>query len=196
MKVIGITGGMASGKSTLARMLAARGYVHVDADALVHRLMREDHDIIRSIGNAFAGSVTAQGVNRAVLSETIGKNPDALSQLETILHPRVVEEEMKIMETTKRAGGRGVILDIPLLFETGANARCDVVIVAHAPLAVRRERAFARTGMTEEKWNRLIARQLSDAERCARADWVIDTSQSEAETRAQIAALVKTLEQE
>ena len=190
MKVIGITGGIASGKTTVARMLASRGYVHVDSDAVVHRLMREDEETIRTIAERFPKSLREGAIDRAVLAAAIAENEDALAVLESILHPRVVAEETRVIANVRRAGGVGVVLDIPLLYETGAEKRCDHVIVAHAPEALRKARAFLRPGMTEEKWQRLIARQLSDAERCRRADAVIATDGSEQETAAALNTLI------
>ena len=188
MKVVGITGGMASGKTTLARMLVAHGYVHCDADAIVHQLLREDQATIALIAAQFPQSLHAGIIDRTALSSIVAANPSALSALEAILHPRVVEEERQAIDAVKKRGGKGVVLDIPLLYETGAEKRCDVVIVAHAPEALRKARAFARPGMTEEKWQRLIARQLSDAERCRRADAVIATDGSEEQARQSLAA--------
>lgn len=191
MQVIGVTGGMASGKSTVARMIAGRGILHVDADQLVHRLMREDAETISAIAKKFPAAVKGGQVHRAALAEAIGKNPAALATLEQILHPRVRALEEEMIRRARRHRLRAVVLDIPLLFETGAHALCDRVIVAHAAIAMRRRRAFARAGMTEEKWQRLIARQLPDHHRRHAADIVVYTGIGKAATRRKIEALMR-----
>jgi dephospho-CoA kinase len=189
--VIGITGGMASGKSTVANMF--EGISHVDADALVHQLMRDNKETITALATAFPIAVTHGNVDRAVLAGLISKDPNALATLEKILHPRVRALEQAAIHNAHAQGKKAIILDIPLLFETDADAMCDVVIVVHAPPELRRERALTRKGMTEEKWHRLLNRQLPDHERLARAHHVIHTSTSMEETRKQVAALMKQL---
>lgn len=216
--IIGITGGMASGKSTLAKMFVGPGVVHVDADALVHRLMRHDRATIAAIAEAFPSAVIARplegrsnpslssgkkmdchgakaprndaaSIDRAALAQHISKKPETLSILEAILHPRVRALEEKAILDASRQRLRAVILDVPLLFETDADQLCDVVIVAHAPLKLRRARAFRRLGMSEAKWQRLIARQLPDADRRHRADYIISTAHSRAITRRTVQKL-------
>lgn len=192
MMVIGVTGGMASGKSTIAKMLVGRGIRHVDADKLVHNLMNSDSGTIHLLGEAFPKALTKAGkIDRAVLAQIVGKDPSALETLEAILHPRVRAAEEELILQAHRARARAIVLDIPLLFETDAQELCDVVIVAHAPLELRRQRAFARPGMTEEKWRRLLDRQLSDEHRLRYADHVIHTSVGKAETRRAVKKLMK-----
>lgn len=191
MKVIGITGGIASGKTTVAQMFADHGFVHFDADFTVHRLMQEDAEMIAAIAGVFPASLVNGQINRRVLSGIVSKDKAALPVLEALIHPRVRAEEKKLIEQVCKANGKGVILDIPLLFETGAEKHCDVTIAVHAPLEVAKKRAFSRAGMTEEKWQRLTARQLDEQERCARADHVIPTEGSEEETRRHVTALLQ-----
>jgi dephospho-CoA kinase len=191
MMVIGITGGMASGKSTLAHMFAGRGILHIDADQVVHRLMREDRATIAAIGGKFPKAVKDGHIDRAALAEAIGKNQKALAALEHILHPRVRAVEVGAIDRARRHRLRAVILDIPLLFETDAQVLCDVVIVAHAPLSLRRRRAFARRGMTDVKWEKLIARQLPDHLRRRAADIVIPTGLGKATTRRVVERLMR-----
>lgn len=190
MKIIGITGGIASGKTTVARMFAAHGFVHLDADQLVHQLMRRDQKTIDAIAAIFPSSLENGEISRRVLSQVVTQDSAALSMLEAIIHPRVREIEMQQIEEARANGEKGVILDIPLLFETGADEICDFVVAVHAPLEAARQRAFARSGMTEEKWQRLTRRQMSEVERCARADAVIPTDGSEGETRRMVDALI------
>ena len=207
--VIGVTGGIASGKSTVARMIAGRGVLHVDADAIVHQLLAHDRETIAKIAAAFpectkpchalqssphAGEpkpswVLVGGINRAALARHITQHPQALATLESILHPRVRAAELEAIANATRNRLRAVVLDIPLLFETDADQLCDLVIVAYAPLTHRRRRAFARAGMTEEKWQRLLARQLPDHHLHPRADVVVRTGAGKAATRRQLQQL-------
>lgn len=187
MKVIGITGGMASGKSTVARLF--EGIPHIDADALVHQLMQEDAPTIEALAAAFPQAVAHGKVDRGVLARLASETPETLTVLEQILHPRVRAMEEQAILKAKESGEKAIILDVPLLFETDAQALCDVVIVVHAPEELRRERAFSRPGMTEAKWQRLLSRQMPDHERLARAHHVIHTSSHMQETAAQVEAL-------
>lgn len=191
MKIIGITGGIASGKTTVAQMFAAHGFTHFDADLTVHRLMHDDREMIAAIAAAFPSSLADGHINRRVLSGIASRDTTTLPKLEAIIHPRVRAKEQALIDKVRKAKGKGVALDIPLLFETGAEKQCDVVIAVHAPLAVARERAFSRPGMTEEKWQRLTRRQLDEQERCARADHVIPTDGTEDETRRHVEALIE-----
>ncbi len=189
--IIGVTGGIASGKSTVARMIAGRGIAHVDADRLVHELLQHDRETIAAIAAAFPSVSRGTMINRAALAQHITKHPETLATLENILHPRVRALELEAIAIATRNRLRALVLDIPLLFETDADALCDVVIVAHAKLHHRRARAFARPGMTEAKWQRLLSRQLPDHHRHARADVVIRTDVGKAATRKKIAELMR-----
>ena len=182
---------MASGKSTVARMISGRGILHVDADKIVHHLLQHDRATIAEIAAAFPTASNKKTIDRAALAAAIGKNPDALATLEHILHPRVRAWEEAAIAHARRRRARALILDIPLLFETDAQELCDVVIVAHAPFSLRRARAFARAGMTEEKWERLIARQLTDHIRNRVADVVIPTGIGRGVTRRHVQLLMK-----
>lgn len=212
--IIGVTGGIASGKSTVARMISGRGIAHVDADKLVHQLLQHDHATIAHIAAAFPGVVilsNSEGsgganaqpdpsaapqddsitINRAALAAHITRHPESLATLEALIHPRVRAAELAAIDTAHRNKLRALVLDIPLLFETDADQLCDVVVVAHASLHHRRRRAFARAGMTEEKWQRLLARQLTHHHRHPRADVVIHTGVGKAATRRHIQAWMK-----
>lgn len=194
MKVIGVTGGMASGKSTVARMIAGDRFPHLDADQLVHHLMNTDQDTIDSIAAAFPGAVVNGMISRAELSKYIAQDERTIAVLEAILHPRVRAAEERAVAEAKKAGKKAVVLDIPLLFESGAEVLCDAVVAVVAPLEVRKARAFARPAMSAIKWDRLIARQLTDEERAAKAHHVIHTDCPEAQTKAEIEALLKQWE--
>ena len=190
-QVIGITGGMASGKSTVARLLAGDSIPILDADAVVHDLMVQDAATIAAIAEAFPESFVDGAIRRAALAEAITQDPSRLAVLETILHPRVRHAEEAAIAAARDAGKPAIILDIPLLFETGAEALCDCVIAVQAPEEMRRARAFARPGMSEEKWQRLVRRQWSDAQRAAKADAVMDTSGNLEDVRVQLDVLKK-----
>ncbi len=192
MMVIGVTGGMASGKTSIAQMIARDGIRHVDADKLVHSLMNSDIVTIDLLGESFPKALTETGaIDRAVLAQIVTQDPESLKTLEAILHPRVRAAESEAILEARNAGDRAIVLDIPLLFETDAQELCDVVIVAHAPIELRRQRAFERPGMTEEKWRRLLDRQLPDEHRLSKADHVIHTSGDITQTAQQVNALMK-----
>lgn len=191
--IIGITGGIASGKSTIARLMEGPGITHLDADKLVHRLLAEDAHTIALVSDAFPGTVRAGTVDRKALGLAVAGNAEKLAALEQLLHPRVRAAEETAIAHARETGQRAVLLDIPLLFETGAEELCDWVIAATAPLEVRRERALSR-GMPEATFARFVARQLTDDERNARADAVIDTGGTLAHTEQQVQALLKSWE--
>ena len=182
---------MASGKSTVARMIARERYPYLDADALVHELMATDAETIGAIGAAFPSAIVGGTVSRAELSALIAQGVDVVPELERILHPLVRRAETRAIALAGEQGHAAVILDIPLLFETGAEELCDVVIAVGAPLETRKARAFARPGMTEPKWDKLIARQWTDEQRAAKADIVLDSARPMEETRAQVGTLLR-----
>jgi dephospho-CoA kinase len=190
MKVIGVTGGMASGKTTVARLIAREQYPHLDADHLVHVLMRDDKEMIAAIAAAFPSSLVDGVIDRRVLSQFVAQDAAAIGALEAIIHPRVRMAEERAINEARTAGKEAVILDIPLLFETDAEKLCDMVVAASAPKSVRRQRAFARANMTEAKWQRLVDRQLHEQERNMRADHVVMTDGTLEETEAQVAVLL------
>lgn len=191
MMVIGVTGGMASGKSTLARMFAGRGIAHVDADKIVHHLMQHDRAMIAEIAAAFPAAKSANGIDRATLASLLSQHPNMLGILEGIIHPRVRDVEERSINIARRNGLKAVVLDIPLLFESDAQHLCDVVLVAYAPLPYRKRRAFTRAGMTNQKWERLLSRQLNDHTRNHAADVVISTALGKAQTRRRVQQLMK-----
>lgn len=193
MIVIGITGGIASGKSTIARMMAGRGITHVDADALVHDLMR-DKNVIEALTERFPKAVKDGAIDRKQLGEIVGKDKSALEALEGILHPKVRDAEIAAIKKAIQHRRKAIVLDIPLLFESGADSLCDIVIAASSPLPLRKRRAFMRAGMSEAKFTRLIDRQLDERTRADLADVVIPTSIGKAFTRRQVTLLLRELE--
>lgn len=192
MIVIGITGGIASGKSTIAKMIARHGIPHIDADKLVHELFASDPEVMAALEKNFPGTVKNGAVDRPALGASIAGDAAKLKRLEQILHPRVRAAEEQAILQAMHQRRRAILLDVPLLFETGAEELCDVVIAAYAPLAMRRRRAQKR-GMSTATIDRLIARQLTDVERNARADHVIPTTIGKAHTRRMVEAFLATL---
>ena len=190
MIVIGITGGIASGKSTIARMIARRGIPHLDADRLVHGLLAKDKAVIAEIEKQFPGTVTKGAVDRKALGLAVAGDAAKLKRLEQVLHPHVRDAEERAILLAQRQRRRAILLDIPLMFETGAETLCDVVIAAHAPLAMRKRRALRR-GMPEATFARLVSRQMGEAERNRRADMILPTTIGKAHTRRMVEALLR-----
>lgn len=194
MFIIGLTGSIGMGKTTAAGFFAAAGVPVHDADAVVHRLY--EGKAVSLIEAAFPGVTAAGKVDRAKLGARITGDPTALKRLEAIVHPLVRQEEEKFLADAARRGAPVVVLDIPLLIETGGHERVDAVVTVSAPASVQRERVLSRPGMTDEKFDALIARQMPDAVKRAHADFVIDTSQDLDVARAQVMAVldaVKTM---
>jgi len=192
MLVIGLTGGIGMGKSAAAEHFARRGIPVFNADACVHRLY--EGEAVEEIEAAFAG-VTREGrVDRKLLAEQVSGHPERLRRLESVVHPMVVKAEIDFLREQERSGARMAVLEIPLLFETGAEKRVDVTIVVSAPSRVQRERVLTRPGMTVEKLEHLLARQLSDKERRARADFVIISGTSLKEMHVDLDQLIESLQ--
>lgn len=189
--VLGLTGSVGMGKSTVARMFADLGVPVFDADAVVHRLQGAGGALVEPIGKAFPGAAGPAGVDRAKLGAAVFGDPVALARLEAIVHPAVRAARREFL--LEHAGAKLIVLDIPLLFETGGVEEVDAVLVVSAPSGVQRDRVLARPGMTPERFAAILAKQLPDAEKRARADFVIDTGRTLAETRAEVGRLVEKL---
>jgi dephospho-CoA kinase len=182
--VLGLTGSLGMGKSTAAKFFAEQGVPVHDSDAAVHTLY--DREAVPLVEQAFPGSTTAGKIDRAKLAAKVLNDPAALSRLESIVHPLVSAARQKFFAAAQAQGAPVVVFDIPLLFETGGERLCDAVAVITAPAEIQRQRAFERPGMTEEKFAAILAKQMPDAEKRRRADFVIDSSQDFEHTRAQI----------
>lgn len=190
--VLGLTGSIGMGKSATAAMFSARGVPVHDSDAAVHALYGPGGAAARAIGDAFPGTLTAEGgVDRPALREAVLGDAEKLRRLEGIVHPLVGAEARAFLARHRQAPL--VVLDIPLLFETGGQARCDAVLVVTAPPEVQRARVLARPGMTEAALAAILAKQMPDAEKRARADHVIDTSRGFAAAEAEVEALIARL---
>jgi len=184
MFVLGLTGSLGMGKSTTARFFAEEGVPLHDADAAVHRLYEGEATAL--IEAAFPGTTSGGRVDRDKLAKKVLGDSAAIKKLETIIHPLVGRAEARFLDEAARKDAAVVVLDIPLLFETGADRRCDAVVVVSAPADVQRARAFERPGMTEEKFQAILAKQMPDAEKRARADFVVDTSKGLDAARVQV----------
>ena len=188
MLTIGLTGSIGMGKSTVAAMMAHAGVPVFDADAAVHRLQGPAGRIVAAIEAAFPDTTGPSGVNRTALGEAVLGDAAALARLEAIVHPAVAEERAAFL--ADYADASLVVFDVPLLFETGGDARVDKVAVVSAPAAVQRARVLARPGMTAARFAAILARQMPDAEKRARADFVIDTGTSLDDTRAAVRRVI------
>lgn len=191
MLVIGLTGSIGMGKSTAARRFRENGIAVFDADAAVHALYAGP--AVPLIEAAFPGTTDAQGVDRGKLLAAASARADGFAALEAIVHPLVREAERAFLAGQVRDGAAMAVLEIPLLFETGADALVDVTVVVSAPADVQRDRVMARPGMTEHKFGQMLARQMPDVEKRARADFVVDTSRTIPETHAAIDRLIESL---
>jgi dephospho-CoA kinase len=191
MLIIGLTGSMGMGKSTAAARFVARGIPVFDADAEVHRLY--GGPLGSEIEAAFPGTTVDGRVDRAKLSAALLKAPDRITTLEHIVHPRVRVSERDFLRQHANAGQAMAVLEIPLLFESGAAESVDTTVVVSAPEEIQRARVLARPGMSEAKLRQLLARQMKDADKRAQAEFVVDTSGSVEVCHAQVDAIVAQL---
>lgn len=187
-KILGLTGSIGMGKSTVAAMLRDLGVPVFDADATVHALQGPNGALLPEIEAAFPGTTGPTGVDRARLGALVFGNPEALARLEAIVHPAVAEMRRAFLR--ENAGRPLVVFDIPLLYEKGRAQGLDAVAVVSAPADAQRARVLARPGMTEQKFAQILALQVPDAEKRARADFVIDTGTDLATTRAAVERIV------
>jgi dephospho-CoA kinase len=189
MIVAGLTGSIAMGKSTVAAMFGQFGTPVFDADAAVHAIYAGEG--ANRIGAIFPGVLVDGRVDRDRLSRIVLNDAPALARLEGLVHPAVAAMRAHFASRAKGEGRRIAVVDVPLLFETGGDAAVDCVLVVSAPAAAQRVRALAREGMSEEKLDAILARQMSDKEKCRRAHFVIDTGGSLERTRAQVAQFLR-----
>lgn len=189
--ILGLTGSIGMGKSTVAAMFERRGVPVFDADREVRRMQGPGGALVAAIEAAFPGATGPHGVDRPRLGAAVFGDPAALARLEAIVHPAVRAARAAFLR--EHAGAPLVVFDIPLLFEKGGVEEVDEVLVVSAPADVQRARVLAREAMTTERFEEVLALQMPDAEKRARADHVIDTGRPLAETEAEVAALVEKL---
>ncbi len=191
MFILGLTGSIGMGKTATAKMFADEGVPVQDADAAVHALYEGKATPL--IEAAFPGTTTDGKVDRVKLGAMVIGKPEAMARLEKIVHPLVAQERDGFLAAAEQAGADIVVLDIPLLYETGSDVNCDAVVVVSAPAEVQRERVLARPGMTEERFAAILAKQMPDADKRARADFIVDTSRGFDAARQQVREILSQL---
>jgi dephospho-CoA kinase len=191
MFILGLTGSIGMGKSTTANFFREAGVPVHDSDAVVHRLY--EGEAVGPVEAAFPGVTVAGKIDRGKLAERLVGRPEAIKQLEAIVHPLVRTVSERFIGENEARGARFIVLDIPLLFETGRDNKVDAVVVVSAPADVQRARVLKRPGMTAEKLDALLARQMSDAEKRARAHFVVDSSRSFDSARAQVHGILRAI---
>jgi dephospho-CoA kinase len=189
MFILGLTGSVGMGKSTTAKFFAAEGVPVHDADAVVHQLYEGEATPL--IEAAFPGTTRGTTVDRDLLAKHVIGDAEAIRTLEAIVHPLVAAARDKFLADTERSGAAVAVLDIPLLYETGGDKRCDAVVVVSAPPDVQHARVFERPGMTEQKFAVIQSRQMPDAEKRRRADFVVDTSRGFDAAREQVREILR-----
>jgi dephospho-CoA kinase len=191
MFILGLTGSIGMGKSVTARLFAEAGIPVHDADAAVHRLY--EGEAVPLIEAAFPGTTRDGRVDRAPLAARVLDDTAAIKRLEAIVHPLVRKSEREFLATAHASGARTVLLDIPLLFETGGDARVDAVVVVSAPPQIPRARALARPGMTPAKLAAILGKQMPDSEKRARAHFIVDSSRGVDSARAQVRGILRAV---
>ncbi|MEM9178623.1 MAG: dephospho-CoA kinase [Pseudomonadota bacterium] len=190
MIILGLTGSIGMGKSTTAKMFAEAGFPVYDADAAVHALYEKGGAAVGPLSERFGDILKDDGVDRAALRAKVVDDPDAMKDLEAIVHPLVGLSQMRFRQQALESKKSFAVLDIPLLFETGGDARCDHVAVVTAPADVQKARVLLRGEMTEDEFENIRAKQTPDAEKRARADFVISTAFGFDFTRAHVQAII------
>ncbi len=194
MLILGLTGSIAMGKSTTAGFFRGFGLPVFDADLAVHDLMGPDGQAVAAVLCAFPGVGDLEGgIDRRRLGAAVLGDADRLRRLEAILHPAVREAERRFLQRCARNGDRLAVLDVPLLFETRGERRCDATVVVSAPAALQRVRALARSGMTPERLAAILRRQMPDAAKRRRADFVVRTGAGRAQALADVRRVLQTL---
>lgn len=188
---LALTGSIGMGKSTVAAMFRDAGIPVFDADAVVRRLQGPGGALVKRIEQRFPGTTRDGAVDRQTLSDRVVGDPDELAALEALVHPAVHHERTRFI--VENGNAPALLFEMPLLFETGGDAAFDKVIVVSAPADVQRERVLSRPGMTEEKFEALLARQVSDEEKRSRADFVIDTGGDLSTTKRQVGDILTCL---
>jgi dephospho-CoA kinase len=193
-QVIGLTGSIGMGKSTAAAMLRRMGLPLHDADAAVHRLLGPGGGAVEAVAAAFPATLAGNAIDRRRLGALVFQDRPALKKLESILHPRVRQMAEAFIRLHRRRNSRFVVLDVPLLFETGGGRLCDHSVVITAPLFLQQARVLARPGMTLARLEAIRAQQMPEWEKCRRADFVVQNGLSKGYTYRQLAAIVAALD--
>ena len=192
--LVGLTGSIGMGKSETAKMFAQLGIPVYDADAAVHRLYEQGGAAVPVIAKVFPDSVKDGRVDRAELTKRVTVDKDAFKTLEQLVHPLVANEQRAFLDEARAKGAEIVVLDIPLLFEAGGHARVDAIVVVSAPAHIQRARVLARPGMTEDKLDHILSRQMADEEKRAKAHFVVETDKGLDHAFEQVKSIVAALE--
>lgn len=193
MLLIGLTGSIGMGKSETAKMFRELGVPVYDADAAVHKLYEKGGKAVEPLRAAFPAAIVDDAVDRKALSRSVIGMPDEMKKLEAIVHPLVGEAQMEFLRENMAAGQAMAVLDIPLLYETGGETRVDIVVVVSAPYDIQKTRVLARPDMDEAKFAAIHAKQVPDAEKRRRADFVVESDKGLDHARARVAAIVEAL---
>lgn len=194
MILLGLTGSIGMGKSSTAQLFRERGIPVHDADAAVHQAYGKGGEAVAPLAWAFPGVVTDEGeVDRKALREVVVGDPEAMAKLEAIIHPIVGEVRNDFLHKARVEGADIVVLDVPLLFETGGDSKVDAIVVATAPEALQRARVLARQGMTEEEFEAILARQTPDSEKRQRADFTVNTAYGFAYAGVQVDEILRAI---
>jgi dephospho-CoA kinase len=193
MLLVGLTGSIGMGKSETAKMFASQGVPVYDADAAVHALYAAGGAAVEPIGEAFPGVIKDGAIDREALGKRVLGAPDELKRLEKIVHPLVGLSQLEFLQNAEKSGAPMVVLDIPLLFETGGETRVDVSVVVSAPADLQRTRVLARPGMSVEKFEAIFAKQVPDAEKRQRADFIVDSSKGLESARQDVKGIIAAL---
>lgn len=193
MLLIGLTGSIGMGKSETTKMFASQGVPVYDADAAVHALYAAGGGAVEPIGAAFPGVIKDGAIDREELGKRVLSAPDELKRLEKIIHPLVGLSQLEFLQNAEKSGAPMVVLDIPLLFETGGETRVDVSVVVSAPAEMQRTRVLARPGMSVEKFESILAKQVPDAIKREKADFIVDSSRGLEPAMADVKGIIEAL---
>ncbi len=193
MVIVGLTGSIGMGKSETAKMFRRLGIAVYDADAAVHGIYAPGGSAVAPIEEAFPGVTGPNGVDRDALAKRVLNDPAALKKLESIVHPLVGLEQQKFLAQAAAEKAEMIVIDVPLLYETGGQKRVDCVVLVSAPYELQRERVLERPGMSEEKFQSILAKQVPDAQKREQADYIIDSSKGLEAAMAQVEALIPLL---
>lgn len=191
MIILGLTGSIGMGKTTVASQLTQCGIPVCSADTIVHKLLAKGGAAVAPVAEIFPETLEDGAINRTRLGEIVFTDKAQMTRLEHIIHPLVVSEENNFLEQQRKLSARMVVLDIPLLFETEAEKRCNAVIVVTAPAWIQKRRVLQRKGMTKEKFARILAQQMPDEQKRRRADFIIHTGMGKAYSLYQVKRLLR-----
>ena len=193
MIIIGLTGGIGMGKSTAALILREMGFPIYSADAAVHNVLKKGGRAVAAVARLFPETLKRGAIDRKLLGCAVFGQPKKLRQLERLIHPLLGDQERAFLQKARRVSARAAILEIPLLFETGGEKRCDIALCVTAPRAIQKARVLSRPGMSEEKFRAILARQMPNAKKCRKADYVVPTGKGVQATKKHLRGLLTNI---